>query len=60
MKTMNETHIEVTIRMIGEENRKVVVCETFDHGEDDEDAPTVTVLEDVFKDALRAAGYYPQ
>lgn len=56
---MNETYIEITIQMFGDESRKVVVSETFEHGENNENAPTVSILEDVFNDALRGAGYYP-
>lgn len=51
---MNGTLIEVTIRTFGDENRKVTVSETFD----DEEA-TLDQLTDVFYDALRGAGYFP-
>lgn len=52
---MNETYIEVTIRQDGQDNRRVFVCETFD----DTDGVTISQLEDVFYDALRGAGYFP-
>jgi hypothetical protein len=55
VKTMNETYIEVTIRTFGDESRKVMVSETFT-----EDPVTSDMLEDVFNDALRGAGYYPR
>lgn len=54
-KMMNETYIEVTIRQLGQDNRKVFVCETFD----DTGGVTISQLEDVFYDALRGAGYFP-
>jgi hypothetical protein len=50
---MNETYIEVTIKEYG---RKVFVSEVFTG----EDPVTIDMLEDVFHDALRGAGFHPR
>jgi hypothetical protein len=50
---MIETHVKIEINTFGDDNRKVCVSETF------EEDLTISQIEDVFYDALRAAGYFP-
>jgi hypothetical protein len=50
---MLETQIKIEINEYGDATRKITVQESF------EDDVTLGDLTDVFNDALRAAGYFP-
>ena len=52
-KKMLETQIKIEINEYGDATRKITVQESF------EDDVTLGDLTDVFNDALRAAGYFP-